>query len=92
MISKDKFKNLYNELLPLRANTSEKLRNIDDTRQPEVELKLSRIIGRKAFNRRNNLFYDFDERLLYIAGSNLIITTLEDDEAGESQKKFKGYK
>jgi len=47
-------------------------------------LKLSRIIGRKAFNRRNNLFYDFDERLLYIAGSNLIITTLEDDEAGES--------
>jgi hypothetical protein len=59
---------------------AEKLRNVDDTRYPEVELKLQNIIGRKANTRRNNLFYDFDERLLYLAGCNLIITTLEDDE------------
>jgi hypothetical protein len=76
LISKVKFKNLYNELLPLRASTGEKLRNVDDTRPPEVELRLQSIIGRKSYNRRNNLFYDFDERLLYIAGCNLIITTL----------------
>lgn len=57
------------------------------------------IIGRKAFNRRNNLFYDYDERLIYIAGCNLIITTLEEDddqdEVNQSNmfsqyKKFKG--
>lgn len=53
---------------------------MDDTKNPEVELKLQSIIGRKAFDRRNNLFYDYDERLIYIAGCNLVITTLEDED------------
>jgi hypothetical protein len=61
-----------------------------------VELKLITIIGRKAYNRRNNLLYDYDERLIYLAGCNLIITTLdEDDEPDQPSlttqfKKFKG--
>lgn len=80
VMSKDKFKSLLNELLPLRQGIADKCKNVDDTKQPEVELKLTSIIGRKAYNRRNNLFYDFDERLVYVAGCNLVITTLEDDE------------
>lgn len=79
LIHKDKFKNLYNALLPLRQGISDKCKNVDDTKLPEVELKLQSIIGRKAFNRRNNLFYDYDERLIYIAGCNLIITTLDEE-------------
>lgn len=92
LISKDKFKNLYNELLPLRAGISDKTKNVDDTKIPDVELKLQSIIGRKGFNRRNNLFYDSDERLIYIAGCNLIITTLEEEEDNvyNQYKKFKG--
>ncbi len=35
---------------------------------------LENIIGRKAYNSRNNLFYDYDERAIYISGCNLIIT------------------
>ena len=35
---------------------------------------LENIIGRKAFHERNNLFYDYDERIVYIAGCNLVIT------------------
>ena len=80
LISKDKFKNLQDELLPLRSGIADKSKNVDDTKSPEVELRLQSIIGRKAYNRRNNLFYDYDERLIYIAGCNLIITTLEDEE------------
>jgi hypothetical protein len=65
---------------------------VDDTKSPEVELKLQAIIGRKAYNRRNNLFYDFDERLVYIAGCNLIIATLEDEEdtIASRVKRFRG--
>jgi hypothetical protein len=32
LISKDKFKNLYNELLPLRQGIADKVKNVDDTR------------------------------------------------------------
>jgi len=79
-MGKDKFKTALNELLPLRQGIADKVKNVDDTKNPEVELKLQSIIGRKAFDRRNNLFYDYDERLIYIAGCNLVITTLEDED------------
>ena len=78
----------------MRAGIADKVKNVDDTRQPEVELKLTSIIGRKAFGRRNNLFYDYDERLIYFAGCNLIVTTLDDEEDQPNMysqyKKFKG--
>lgn len=38
------------------------------------------IIGRKAFNRHSNLFYDFDERLIYISGCNLVLHYIRDDD------------
>ena len=77
--------------MPLRSGISDKVKNVDDTKVPEVELKLKSIIGRKAFNRRNNLFYDYDERLIYIAGCNLILTTLDDDDENVmiQSKKFR---
>ena len=80
LMSKDKFKSLQDELLPLRQGISDKQKNVDDTKCPEVELQLQSIIGRKAYNRRNNLFYDYDERLIYITGCNFIITTLDAEE------------
>ncbi len=47
---------------------------VDDSVKPEKELILQNIIGRKAFNYRNNLFYDYDDRAVYLSGANLVIT------------------
>ncbi len=47
--------------------------NIEDTRPSKIELKLNNIIGRKAYNRHQNLFYDYNEKILYLAGCNLVI-------------------
>jgi len=69
---RDTFENLLNEILPLRHQVSEMRQNADEVDVPELELELEAIIGRKAFDRRNNLFYDFDERIIYSAG-NLIV-------------------
>ncbi len=42
---------------------------------------MQNIIGRKAYNRLNNLFYDYDEKILYLGGCNLIITNPREEEA-----------
>lgn len=34
LIPKDKYNNLLKELLPLRAGIADKVKNVDDTRQP----------------------------------------------------------
>ncbi|KAL4455920.1 hypothetical protein ABPG73_008674 [Tetrahymena malaccensis] len=73
LVTKDKFSNLQNEVLPQRQETAETCSQIEDTKESPVELKLSNIIGRKSFNRYNNLFYDYDENILYLAGCNLVI-------------------
>ncbi|CAD8183513.1 unnamed protein product [Paramecium pentaurelia] len=90
---KEKFKSLFSELLPLRQGISDKVKNVDDTKQPEVELKLESIIGRRAFTRRNNLFYDYDERLIYVAGCNLVIASLDDEDEQDDKitSQFKKY-
>lgn len=94
LMIKERYKKMLTEFLPLRQGIADKVKNIDDTKPPEVELKLQSIIGRKSFNRRNNLFYDYDERLIYVAGCNLVITTIEDDTPDDNMfnefKKFKG--
>jgi len=45
-----------------------------------IELELRNIIGRKAYNRLNNLFYDYEENIIYLAGSNLIIFNAEEND------------
>jgi len=63
-----------NEVLPLRNEVADVNKNIDDTKESNVNLVLENIIGRKAYNKLNNLFYDFDENIVYLAGCNLVIT------------------
>ena len=37
------------------------------------------IIGRIAHNKRNNLYYDYDERIIYTSGCNLIISSIKEE-------------
>lgn len=43
------------------------------------------IVGRQAYNRHSNLFYDFDERLVYISGCNLVLHYIR-EETGDENK------
>ena len=45
-----------------------------------MSLVLENIIGRKAYNKLNNLFYDYDENIIYLAGCNLVITNPREEE------------
>jgi hypothetical protein len=80
LVTKDKFTNLLNEVLPLRNEIAEVKQNIEDTKDSIVSLTLENIIGRKAYNKLNNLFYDYDENIIYLAGCNLVITNPREEE------------
>lgn len=69
---KVEYDKIVNESLPLRNEIVELKQNIDESVAPEIELKLEKIIGRKAFNRRNNLFYTADNKLVFAAASLIV--------------------
>ena len=90
VMSDDKFKTQLQNLLPLRNDISETIANVEEGRERKdmpTELKLINIIGRKAFTRHSNLFYDFEERLIYISGCNLVIHTVKEPGELDQQKK-----
>lgn len=59
-----------------------------DLKEMPTELKLVNIIGRTAFCRHSNLFYDFEERLIYVSGCNLVIHSVkEPEETLEDEKE-----
>lgn len=53
------------------------------------------VIGRKAYNRLNNLLYDYDENVIYLAGCNLVIAKLpvldDDEEDFDEEDEEDGY-
>lgn len=71
--TKEKFDNQMNEILPLRHQVYEIQQNLDEITDPEIALDLETVIGRKAFNVRNNLFYDFYDRIVYSTGNLLVM-------------------
>jgi hypothetical protein len=69
-MTKDKFDNLSDNILPLREEIYEDvISNVEESNEAVYELELKAVVGRKAFTRRNNLFYDYDSRILYIAST-----------------------
>ena len=56
-------------------------KQIPDPKHP-FELTLKAIIGRRAFTRRNNLFYDYDGRIIYVASTQIV--QLPADKSGET--------
>ena len=69
-MTKDKFDNLYKEILPLREEIYEDvISNIEEFEEVTFDLSLKAVIGRRAFTRRNNLFYDYDGKIIYFAST-----------------------
>ena len=83
--SRDKFVNLLNEILQLRKQIGKIKQNTDEIEEPEIELQLEAIIGRKAYDRRNNLFYDFDEKIIYSAGNMIVMNDLNSEKEQEAE-------
>ena len=65
-MTKNKFDNLCDNILPLREEIYEDvIANIEETTEFMHDLSLKTVIGRRAFTRRNNLFYDYAGRIIY---------------------------
>jgi WD40 repeat protein len=70
---KSEYKKIISEMLESRNQIIELQQNIDSSIDPEVSLRLEKIIGRKAFNRRNNVYYTANNHLLFSAASLLVL-------------------
>jgi WD40 repeat protein len=79
---KDKYLSIIDELLPLRDEIVDIKQKIDETIEPEIYLELEKVIGRKAYNRRNNLLLTEDNQLVFSSGS--IIVSLQIPPQGSS--------
>ena len=73
---KEEYLKIVNEMLPLRNEIVELSQNIDSSMQPELCMTLEKIIGRKAFNRRKNLFYTEDNHLVFSAASLIVFMNI----------------
>jgi WD40 repeat protein len=87
---KQEYNKIINEMLHSRNEIIELQQNTDMSIEPELSLKLDKIIGRKAFNRRNNAFYTSDNHLIFNAASLLVMVNIppEGYEINEKTKKF----
>lgn len=45
--------------------------------EKSLDMKLEASVGRRARDRRNNLFYDCEDRIVYITGNNFVIYSKE---------------
>lgn len=66
--------------MPLRSEIFETKSAMDTSKSPFCDLYLTNILGRRAFDSTSNLFYDYDDRIIYIAGCNFVITSFQDVE------------
>ena len=73
---RDEYRKIITEMLEARNQIIELQQNIDLDVEPEVSLKLEKIIGRKAFNRRNNVYYTANNHLLFSAASLLVMVDI----------------
>jgi WD40 repeat protein len=73
---KSEYKKIIAEMLESRNQIIELQQNIDTSVEPEISLKLEKIIGRKAFNRRNNVYYTANNHLLFSAASMLVMINI----------------
>ena len=71
-----KYHSIIDELLTLRDEIVHMQEKIDETVEPELYLELHKIIGRRAYNRRNNLLYTDDGQLAFNAGSMIVLLKL----------------
>lgn len=74
--------NFRNEVADFNTNI-----NQEEFADPACELELDTVIGRRAFDRRNNIKIDCTDRLLYNAGS-LIVALQQSQEGAQMKQTF----
>ena len=74
------FKLLYDEIWKQRLELPEINEMIDriEHDNPKCEFILDAVFGRNAFNRRQNIWIDNKERIIYSAGS-VVVSIFEDE-------------
>ena len=70
---REEYEKIVNDSLPLRNQIVELKKNVDTSVIPEINLELKKVIGRKAFNSRNNMFYTADNNIAFIAASLIVL-------------------
>lgn len=70
----NKFVVYTNEIWQQRLDLAEVQQNIDseEFKDPACEFELEHVIGRRAYDRRNNVKIDCQERILYSAASLMV--------------------
>ena len=70
----EKFKTLIAEIWNHRLEVAEFNHNIiqEEFADPACELELETVIGRRAYDRRNNIKIDCQDRIIYPAGSLMV--------------------
>jgi hypothetical protein len=70
----EKFKTLIAEIWNHRLEVAEFNQNInqEEFADPACELELETVIGRRAYDRRNNIKIDCQDRIIYPAGSLMV--------------------
>jgi hypothetical protein len=64
---------------------------VDETYEPELYLELDRVIGRRSYNRRNNLFYTENNKLVFSAGSIIVSLQIPPEGAILENNFFEDY-
>ena len=74
--TRDEYNKIISEMLKSRDEIVQLKASVDESVEPEISLRLEKIIGRKAFNRRNNVFYTENNHLIYSAASMLVMVNI----------------
>ena len=69
---REKFYYLLNEAVPWREKAAGLVERVDQDIEGELYLRMKKVIGRRAFNRRNSLGFSVDNRLVFAAGSVVV--------------------
>ncbi len=78
---REKFDTLVNEIWPQRQEVPEISQNVnpEENLNPACKMELDTVIGRRGFDRRNNLKQDCKDRILYNSGSLMVFAEENDD-------------
>ena len=73
---RNEFETVYSDIYRRRNNYSEILTDVDWSVFPKYRLELKKIIGRRAKDRRRNLWVSANNQLVYSAGTMIVLLNL----------------
>jgi hypothetical protein len=85
-MNRQQFYNYVNNVIPARELISSILEDIEDQPKSELELQLAYVVGRRAVDRRKNLFYDGVGSLVYTLGPNVVLEEVVGVNEGEQRR------